>query len=354
MTANREYVSAAGQSESGRHFLIRDRHGQVVYNDKGEKLVGLPLDGQSIVKREFGKKIYGFELAAGPAQLAHPEISAAVEHTGEFWKNPYRRTAVSMGPIMAVIYASDPQAAGDYVRRAHQGIHGKDHQGRNFNALSPDAFYWAHDTFKKQVENSALHYSSEPFIDTDNDQLQDESNTWYNYYNMPMGMVPEDYHAYLKYRKDMVDNVLEMTPAFDRAINMALDRNPPRPEAVPKKVWALAKVALTPVTELMSMLTIGELPEDIRQRFDIPFSEDDQKRLDDFRDVARTFLSPLPAPVQYLGAAYDDRLRENNGKHENFTDRLSHAGISAGTAVVKRTVLPALSRAQSAWSQIAA
>ncbi|USN96088.1 MAG: DUF2236 domain-containing protein [Candidatus Nomurabacteria bacterium] len=338
-------------SESERQFLIVDRHGDPVVNDRGEELIGAPLDGDSIVKRKFGKVAYGTQIGIGIEQLLHPQIGAAVEHTEKFWKNPYNRVAVSMDPIMAVVYADDPYAAGDRVRQFHERINGKDYMGRKFNALDPEAFYWAHETFRRGVQNLAEQYSLESFTDADREQLQLESATWFSYYGMPMNMVPADYGANLEYRKYMIDNVLEMNPSAERAINLALDRTPPRPESVPKAAWPLAKLALMPVTELMSLLTIGELPADIRTKFGIPFTKDNQKRLNELRNIIKTFEGPLPDPLQYL-TVYDAVKRDRGGEHKNMVDHVTHTGIAAGKEVVKRIVFPVFKKAQQSAESI--
>ena len=332
-------------SGSERQFLIVVRHDNPVVNDSGEELIGAPLDSESIVKRKFGKIAYGTQIGIGIEQLLHPQIGAAVEHTKKFWSNPYNRVAVSMDPIMSVVYADDPYMAGDHVRRFHEGINGVDYNGNKFNALSPDAFYWAHETFRRGVENLAEQYSPEGLSDAGKEQLQLESATWFSYYGMPMNMVPADREANVAYRKHAVDHVLEMNPSAERAIDLALDRQPPRAEAVPRVVWPLAKLALMPVTEMVSIMMIGELPADIRTKFGIPFSRDDQKRLDELRSIIKTFESPLPTPLQYL-TVYDAVRRDRGGEHKSVVDRATYAGISVGKEVAKRTVVPLFKRAQ--------
>ncbi len=340
------YKAPLPQDLSDGQFLIKDQYDQVIINNDDEPLVGALLDGDSITKRQLGKVIYGAELAIGIEQLLHPAIGAAVEHTGKFWRNPYRRVAVSMEPIMAVMYAEDPYRAGNYVRRLHQGIHGTDVQGRSFNALSPDAFYWAHETFRCGVEKTAEQYSQESFDEESRQQLQLESTTWYSYYGMPMQNVPADYQANQEYRQRMIDEVLTMNPSAERAISMALDRNPPRPQTVPPRLWWLAKVALMPVTEMVSMVTIGELDPAIRDKFGIPFGQRDQQQLDDFRVVAKTLIDQLPDPLRYSPQAYHSLRRDRGNIHKNMTDRLLSGGISVGSAAVRRTVQP-LARRQT-------
>lgn len=336
-----------------RQHVFRDVHGRVQQNDQGEAIIGAPVDGDSIVKRHFGNIAYGTQIAIGIEQLLHPQIGAAVEYTQKFWNNPYNRVAVSMDPIMAVVYADDPYVAGDRVRQFHEQINGRDHKGRRFNALDPTAFYWAHETFRRGVQNLAEHYSQETFADEQRRQLQHESATWFSYYGMPMNMVPASYEANVEYRRSVVENVLEMNPSAERAIDLAVNRQPPRPESVPKAVWPLAKLALIPVTEAMSLITIGELPEEIRHKFGIPFSKDDQKHLDDIRNVIKTFEAPIPDPLQYA-TVYDAIRRDRGGHDETLIDAITYSGLTIGKEVARRTVIPLLRNAQQSVNSIRA
>ncbi len=336
------YKTPSEHDIAERQFIITDARGEAVYNDDGEILIGAVLDHQSIVKQQLGKLAYGAELGAGIEQLLHPEIGAAVEHTGAFWRNPYRRVAVSMDPIMAVVYADNPPKAGEYVRRLHEGIHGTDASGQKFNALSPEAFYWAHETFRSGVEKTARYYSKSAFTPADQEQLQLESATWYSYYGMPMGQTPADVAANQRYRQHIINDVLTMNPSAERAINLALYRQPPRPEAVPRQAWWLAKAALLPVTELVSAVTLGEIDPQIRQRFGIPFSDKEQRTLQDIRMLAQATLDSLPHPLRYAPIAYQSLRREESAESPCLRDELLYQGIRLGSAAMQRTVRPAL------------
>lgn len=332
-----------------RQYLIKDQYDNVVVNDDGEELIGAPIDGDSITKRHLGKLAYGAELGIGIEQLLHPDIGAAVEYTGKFWGNPYGRVAVSLEPILAVVYAEDPWAAGLHVRRLHQKINGTDPNGRKFNALRPEAFFWAHETFRGGIQKTAQYYSREPFTDEDLEWLQFESTTWYSYYGMPMNMVPAHARANRIYRQQMIDNELKMNPSAERAIDAALNRNPPRPESIPAPIWRLAKLAMTPATEIASLVTIGEIDPAIRDKFGIPFSADEQKRLEEIRTIMKAFIDPLPDSLRYAPQAYESLLRDRDGEHKNAADHLIHGSMVLGASAVERVVgrvAPLLRRAQ--------
>jgi len=124
---------------------------------------------------------------------------------------------------------------------------------------------------------------------------------------------------------------------------MIMEGKLPLHEVVPRQFRGLARAALMPVSEAARIFGIGEMSEDIRERFAIPFSDDDQQKLDDLRGVSRLLWKRVPAPLLYNGEAYDARLRETGGKHRNTIDHMTYMGMSIGTTVLKRTVSTARS-----------
>jgi hypothetical protein len=133
------YRAPSSEEIIDRQFFIKNQRGDVIVNDAGEDLIGAVIDDESIVKQNLGDLKYSAQLSAGIEQLLHPEIGTAVEATGKFWGDPYRRIAVSLPPIMAVVYAENPYAAGNHVRHLHEGVNGTDKNGRHFNTLDRDA-----------------------------------------------------------------------------------------------------------------------------------------------------------------------------------------------------------------------
>ncbi len=334
------------QLEKGeRQGLIVDRSGNPVVNGEGTELRGAVLDRRSIVARNFGTVALATMVARGVEQVMHPAIGGAVEYVSDFWNGPIGRVYRSMPPILNVVYANDLEAWGEQVRDYHRNIKGFDEKGRGFHALHTEPFYWAHDTFVDVNRRVAKHYSPYQFTEEDWHQLQLESNTWYSRYSMPMNIVPGSDEEYREWRADIVNNRLEMTPSADRAINMLMEGKLPLHEVVPRQFRWLARAALMPVGEAARIFGIGEMSEDVRERFDIPFSADDQEKLDNFRGVSRLLWRPTPKPLLYNDEAYGARLRETGGRHDNVIDLVAYNGIQAtyrglkfGVATVKQTV----------------
>jgi uncharacterized protein (DUF2236 family) len=328
------YEVRAEDTYGREHLLRKTSDGSVVENAAGDVLIGSPVDAQSIVKRNFGRMAYGTQISIGIQQLLHPQIGAAVEHTGKFRNNPFGRIAVSMKPIMDVVYAEDPRQAGLYVRDLHRGISGNDHKGRGFNALNADAFYWAQETFRWGVENYVENYTRHGLNQAEKEQLMRENVTWYSYYGMPMTQVPADYTNNQNYRQDITDNLLEMTPAAKRVIDMALDRQLPDNPHVPATANKLAQVAMMPITDVVSVITIGELPPEIREKFGIRFGTREQLQLRIVREAIKTVESATPKPLKFL-TTYEDLRRETGGKGETLVDKATRASLIVGRSALE-------------------
>src|SRR6201986_3875419 len=105
-----------------------------------------PLGPDTLTWRYFGDARGALLIVrAGVLQAMHPAINAALLQHSDFLENPWNRLLRSAPPILGVIYDGDEQAAttGAWVRDQHRTIKGKDASGRDYHALSPDAFYWA-------------------------------------------------------------------------------------------------------------------------------------------------------------------------------------------------------------------
>ncbi|MDB5183327.1 MAG: hypothetical protein JWO07_8, partial [Candidatus Saccharibacteria bacterium] len=125
--------------------------------------------------------------------------------------------------------------------------------------------------------------------------------------------VPETYDEFKEYWDDTVEHELEMTPAATQAIVQALGGEAPRPAFIPEQLWPMLEVPVMPVANHLKLLTIGELPPRVRERFHLPFSHMDKARLNLFRAaVASTDLLPIPDKIKYHPRAYAglQRLRQ--------------------------------------------
>src|SRR6201991_546275 len=138
-------------------------------------------------------------LWAGSMQNMHPQLGAAVEQHSRFFAERWQRLFRSLYPIGGVVYDGDrADQTGRQVRDYHRGITGVDSQGRRYNALNPDTYFWAHSTFVMSIV-VMCQYLATPLIEAQLRQLYAEGVRWYAMYGMPMGNVPPDWPSFQRY-----------------------------------------------------------------------------------------------------------------------------------------------------------
>lgn len=187
---------------------------------RSDEPVGAPLGPSSLTWRYFGDtRGLLVALRAGVLQTMHPAISAALKDHSDVFENPVGRLVRSAGPILGVVYDTDAERRGRWVRDQHPQIRGVDARGRRYHALDPDTYYWAHATFfESQIATQELFGT--PLSDAEKRQLYAESITWYRRYGLTMRPVPHDYDAFLAYWERMFDEVLEATDVARASVRM--------------------------------------------------------------------------------------------------------------------------------------
>lgn len=236
-----------------------------------------PLGPRSLLWRYAGDHrlaLVGF--SAGLLQLMHPAIGAGVADHSSFFDEPWQRIGRSAPQIIGVVYDPDPQATGRRVRDYHRPITGVDHKGRRYRALAPETFWWAHATFQYAVERMVDGFDSHDLSAAEREELYLDGVEWYRRYGVSCRPVPPDYDGFCRKWERYCDEVLELTPAAERAIDMALHPGGQRLPFLPS--WTAPWQRLT-VTPLIRLTTIGGLPARVRRRMGIPWRLDEELQL---------------------------------------------------------------------------
>jgi len=214
-------------------------------------------------------------LSAGLLQLMHPAIGAGVAEHSAFFTEPWKRIERSFPEIIGVIYDADPEATGRRVRNLHTHIEGVDHLGRQYRALKPETFWWAHATFQWAVETLIDRFTWRRPDASARQTLYLDGVEWYRRYGVSMRPVPSDHGAFVAAWQKTCSETLEMTPAADRAVDMALHFSGALPPSFPSWAATFGRPVVIPVLRLC---TIGGLPGVVRERFGIPWSIEDEVR----------------------------------------------------------------------------
>ncbi len=260
-----------------------------------------PVGPGSLLWHYAGDRRIAFTgLSAGLLQLLHPAIGAGVAQHSDFFNDPWDRIIRSVPQIMGVIYDPDPEAVGRRVRDNHRTIKGMDHRGRPYRALAPDTYWWAHATFQHATELVADRFDAHRLTRSEREELYLDGVEWYRRYGVSMKPVPADRTAFGRVWNHHLEEVLELNPAAERAIDMALHERSLALGFLPSWTRLLQPRLITPVLRLTA---IGGLPATVRRRFSIPWRPDEEIEYRLLQLGVRETFRNLPAALRYGPAA---------------------------------------------------
>jgi uncharacterized protein (DUF2236 family) len=251
----------------------------------------------SLLWRYAGDRRLAFTgLSAGLLQLLHPAIGAGVADHSDFFHDPWDRIIRSVPQIMGVIYDPDPEALGRRVRDYHGSIRGVDAAGRPYRALSPATFWWAHATFQFAAEQVVDRFDARRLTPEQREDLYLDGVEWYRRYGVSMRAVPSSRQAFqAEWDRHLVE-VLEMNPAAERAIDMALHDRGMDLAFLPTWTRLLQPFVITPVLRLTAL---GGLPQVVRRRFSVPWRLDEELQYRVLQLTVREMFRNLPAFLRY-------------------------------------------------------
>ncbi len=253
-------------------------------------------------------------LAAGILQLMHPGLGAGVAQHSAFFTEPWDRIERSMPEILGVVYdGPEAEVTGRRVRDYHRRIKGVDEQGRRYNALSPETFWWAHATFQFAVEQVADRFDARRLGPEDRERLYREGVEWYRRYGVSTRPVPGDRAAWGVTWDRYCDEVLELTSAAERAVDMALHDKISDLPGLPGWSAPIQREVLTP---LLKLTAIGGLPSRVRRRFDIPWSAREAAELKVLELWVRESWRWMPRSRRYAPRAADGWRRASAERRE--------------------------------------
>ncbi len=288
----------------------------------------MELGPDSMLWRWAGDNRLSFTgLSAGILQLMHPGLGAGVIEHSAFFTEPWDRIIRSLPEILGVVYdGPDAEATGHRVRDYHRRIKGVDDQGRRYSALAPETFWWAHATFQFSVEQVADRFDGHELRATEREQLYREGVEWYRRYGVSMAPVPPDRAAWGAEWERCCTEVLEMTVAAERAIDMALHE---KVTDMPGLPWWSVPIQREIITPLFRLTAIGGLPAAVRQRFDIPWGAVEAAELKLLEVWVRETWRFMPRPLRWAPRAAEGwrRAARERRAQERFARRFGDAAL---------------------------
>jgi uncharacterized protein (DUF2236 family) len=239
-------------------------------------------------------------LSAGLLQLMHPGLGAGVVQHSAFFTEPWDRIVRSIPEIIGVIYDEEPERTGERVRDYHRRIKGIDDQGRRYSALRPETYWWAHATFQFAVEQLVDRFDTHRLDESGREELYQEGLEWYRRYGVSPRPVPPDRAAFGRRWDRYCTDVLEMTAAADRAVDMALHGKVTDMPGLPWWTVPIQRQVMTPVFRLTA---IGGLPPVVRRRFGIPWGAVEAAELKALELWVRESWRFMPRPLRWAPRA---------------------------------------------------
>jgi uncharacterized protein (DUF2236 family) len=242
-----------------------------------------------------------FVVRAGVLQAMHPAISAALLQHSDFFENPWNRLLRSAAPILGVVYDGErAERTGTWVRDQHRTIKGQDADGRDYHALGPDAFYWAHATFFESMI-AVQGQLGNRLTRADRERLYDESIGWYARYGLTMRPVPPDYAAFKEYWAHMLADVLQPTEVAVGSFRGAIGHLPaPFPWLQGPAWWVMRPL----VARGPTWIARGTLPPEARELLGLTWSAADEVALRAMLGSLRASWPLVPEPFRWHPRAW--------------------------------------------------
>lgn len=276
----------------------------------------LELGPRSLLWRWAGDNRLSFTgLSAGILQLMHPGLGAGVIQHSAFFTEPWERIIRSLPEIVGVVYdGPHAEETGHRVRDYHRRIKGVDEQGRRYNALSPETFWWAHATFQFAVEQVADRFDTHRLAAEEREQLYREGVEWYRRYGVSMRPVPRTRAEWQQVWDRRCADELEMTAAAERAVDMALNE---KVSGMPGLPWWSLPIQREVVTPIFRLTAIGGLPAPVRHRFGIPWGTVEAAELRLLEVWVRETWRFMPRSFRWAPRAADGWRREARVRHRH-------------------------------------
>ncbi|MGV0373434.1 oxygenase MpaB family protein [Corynebacterium pilbarense] len=256
------------------------------------------LGPDSILWQRFGDwRSLFVALSAGVLQIAQRDISRSLVQQSNVFDNEVARLVRSAFPIIRTVY--EGPEVGAMIRDFHKDIKGTHPDGSRYHSLNPEVYYWAHATFTAMPYLLAGNFMPD-MTRADREQLFQESRTWYSYYGVAEPEnAPKSYDEYVAYMDTMYDK-LGPSETIDRSrIMNGLTLDPPDP-SVPRWAW---KPIAPYASKLLLWVSIGLLPEKVRNSLGLEWTKSDQRKLDIFARATRTVFSVLPRKARMVAIA---------------------------------------------------
>jgi uncharacterized protein (DUF2236 family) len=259
------------------------------------------LSGPDSVTWRFGSdpRLYLVPLCPLILQVAHPTVGAGVRDFSDFEARPWDRLLRTLDWVTLLIYGGDEAiAAGRRLRALHKGFTGTREDGRPYYALEPDAYAWVHATLIHSYVAGHERYGR-PMTSEQRERFYSEYRGLGRLVGVRERDLPDSWAGFLRYFDEIVDGTLTRTSEVDHVLHAVMGAPPP-PLPMPAAAWRGLRL---PAQRAVWLGGIGMLPERLRPRLGIRWTERDERLARALARASRASTPLLPGPLRILGPA---------------------------------------------------
>ncbi len=259
-------------------------------------------------------------LGAGRAmvlQTAHPWVAESVARRGTSLKDPIGRFHRTFTVMFSMVFGSLDQALGQArtLHRIHAGIRGPMSEtvgpfleGSPYSANDAEAMLWVQATlWDTTVRMHELVLG--PWSPDDLEAYYADARRQSSLFGIPEDMMPADWSAFQAYMDSVLNSgVLAAGTAGRRVVDTLLLGKTRRP-LIKMPAWYVA-------------LTAQTLPPHIRDLFDIPYGDREQRLAERWTKRVRTLYPHLPDRLRYVPSYWEAMGRIEGAKGPDSLTRM--------------------------------
>jgi uncharacterized protein (DUF2236 family) len=227
-------------------------------------------------------------------QVAHPKVAAGVAQHSNYREAPWRRLYRTIDVTTRIVFGDERSSveAAAGLRRRHQRVEGSDDGGDPYRALDPELLMWVHATL---VDSSLVIYHRyvRPLSEADMALYYEQMLPVAEAYGIRADARPPNWPAFRDYWDGMLLNGLRVTDAAREVTESVL-----RPD-----LPLLARAPAIPAVQAIRLVTVGTLPEKLREELGLSWGPLRERLLDASSGTIRRLLPLLPSPLRQFPAA---------------------------------------------------
>jgi uncharacterized protein (DUF2236 family) len=236
-------------------------------------------------------------------QVMHPSVGAGVTQHSNFKADPWGRLVRTLDYTSSMVYGGPHLAweVGRRVREMHGRIEGVRPDGVSYRALDPAPWAWVHATLAESIVRGHRLFCAPALEPAETERFWGEWRRMGRLVGVRYEDLPESWAGLLAYFDGMVERELEDTEAAQDVLVSLSDPSAPPLPGMREGIW---RVVRWPSTKAGSLATLGLLPQVLRERLGVEWTEARERRFRRLAALMRRARPLMPPPARNFGLHY--------------------------------------------------